>query len=157
MPDLDLSRARGITIRQPWASAFVRGPAVLRKTVENRPRGWPTGTYLIHAGKTWDGGSGHDPQIVAWNGGPAVPDPDKFPTGAVIGVGRLTDCHRAVGGCCAPWGRTPDQPWDRIYHLAFADVVPLAAPVPCRGALPAWVPPDDVLAAVREHLVVAHA
>jgi hypothetical protein len=150
--DLDLSRARGITIRQPWASAFTRGPIHLRKSVENRPRGWPTGTYLIHAGKAWDGSGSHDPQIVAWNGGIAVPDMARFPLGAVLGVARLVDCHRAAG-CCQPWGWT--WPGERNYHLVLTDIVSLAEAVPCRDALGAWTPSDVVLAAVVAQLTAA--
>jgi len=147
MPDLDLSHARGITIRQPWAAAIIFGP----KRIENRPRGWPLGTYLVHAGLTLDDTAGTIPVLADWMATARVED-GPWPRGAVVGVARAVGCHRAVG-CCQPWGWTPSWVGERNWHLVLADVIALPAPVPCRGALGAWQPPTDVVTAVRHQLV----
>ena len=138
---------RAITIQQPWASAIVAGP----KRVENRGRQWPVGPYMIHAGKAWDDDAEHDPVCREWMAGPAV----EFPSGAVVGVATVVECHRAVDGCCeSPWGWVPDaDEVDRNYHLVLADVRALRRPVPCRGALGPWAPSEEIISAVRAEMM----
>ena len=138
---------RAITIQQPWASAIVFGP----KWVENRGRMWPLGHYLIHAGKAWDDDAGHDPVCCEWMAMYGSGRDVGYPSGCVIGVARVTDCHRAVGGCCeSPWGWIPDpEETERNFHLVLNDVRPLTEPVPCRGALGPWVPSEETISAVR--------
>jgi hypothetical protein len=72
--------------------------------------------------------------------------------GAVVAVARLADIcsasllrSRVVCGC-GPWA----MPGHR--HLILVDVVALAGPVPCKGALGLWRLPDDVEAAVLAQL-----
>ncbi len=80
--------------------------------------------------------------------------------GAVIALAEVTGCHDAAdcGGedwqdgrrlpwrCCSPWGQ------QRQWHWQIANPRPLAAPVPCRGALGLWRLPEEVEKAVREQL-----
>ncbi|GAA2509367.1 hypothetical protein GCM10010406_52270 [Streptomyces thermolineatus] len=130
-----LPEVRALTIRQPWADAITHST----KRTENRTR--PTscrGLVLLHAGLQTD---------------PTALLPERATTrpgvrGAVIGTARITDCHRATDGCCAPWG-FPDA-----WHWQLADVHALADPVPCRGALGLWRPGDAVLTAVLAQLPV---
>ncbi|NUS82701.1 MAG: ASCH domain-containing protein [Streptomyces sp.] len=149
---------RGLTIRQPWAFAIAEG----FKTVENRTRRTNyRGSLLIHAGLKHDGtvpivrysrdaairlddlgGSGNFYEARA-----AVPSVlyQPHPTlalGAVIATARLTGCHEAADGCCAPWG-FPDQ-----WHWELADVQPLQRAIAKAGALGLWTPDAGLLEAV---------
>lgn len=85
------------------------------------------------------------------------------PSGAVVAVATLVECHKAapIGGsptevCCAPWGDATYPHRNTVgpaYHLVLADVVRLDQPVPARGALaPPWTLPTDVADAVRAQL-----
>lgn len=131
---------RALTIRQPYADAIVHGVRDgAPKRIENRTRPVPPkyvgATIFIHAGLAVDrhavlpGGiiAGHDAR------------------GAIIGTARITGSHPDAG-CCRPWGM--DQP----FHWELADVRPLTAPVPAKGALGFWKPDAEALAAVQAQL-----
>jgi ASCH domain len=120
-----------LTVRQPWADAI----AHQTKRVENRT--WKTayrGPVLIHAGAALD------PHAVIYG-----PRPDV--RSAVLAVAHITDCHYSDDGqCCGPWGQ------ERVYHWELADVHALREPVPVKGRLGLWTPPDDVLRSVQAQL-----
>ena len=154
---------RALTIRQPWAWAIAAG----FKKVENR--GWlPSyrGLVAIHSGLTVDHSSRGFPDSAAaealdqiggrnncWN--PAqhlagTPGHTLLALGAIIAVGELVDAHPAELWCwssCSPWG---DVRYNgrTARHLVLANVRPLATPIPCRGALGLWTPPDNVAARI---------
>lgn len=144
---------RAITIQQPWAGAAAEGI----KPVDNRARGTTyRGPLAIHAsrrpsdeaiaevlritGRTWDDVGSASAQF-----------------GVVLAVVDLVDCHRAAGGCCAPWGHAV-HPGRRVYHavhLAWTNVRRLTVPVPCRGSLGVWAVPPAVEELVTQRLAVA--
>ncbi|WP_328743567.1 ASCH domain-containing protein (plasmid) [Streptomyces caniferus] len=130
---------RGISIRQPWATAIVAGA----KPIENRPQHWPwRGWLLLHAGLQTDRPALHLPLVAR-----AIRGRD-LPTGAVIGVARLTGCHKDPDGAppCGPWSE-PGR-----WHLELADVQELALPIPARGQLGPWKPTEDLVAQVLQQL-----
>lgn len=136
---------RALTVRRPWADAIVQ-PSDLPKRIENRSRATKVrGELLIHAGLAYDpmGRS----VITDWAALDSWPDA----RGAVIGIAVLAGCHQATEGCCAPWG----QP--NAWHWELADVRPLAEPIPAKGSLGFWTPPEAVLTAVRRQIEVARA
>jgi hypothetical protein len=47
--------------------------------------------------------------------------------------------------CCAPWGQRGSRA-----HLVLENPRPLPEPIPCRGQLGLWMPPQDVLAQLEE-------
>lgn len=139
---------KALTILQPFAHAVAQadgwshpalGPA---KRVENRPR--PTGyrgPLLVHAGL----------------GRGLLPDGDGellagMAFGAVVALAELVGC------LSLPEARRSLRASAQRRHVAgpfcwlLASVRPLARPVPWRGALGLWTPPEGLLAQVRERL-----
>lgn len=129
---------KALTIRQPWAGAIVHQT----KRVENRtwklPAAHEGARILIHAGAERD-------KLAIVNG----PNLDVY--GAIVGAATITGCHFDNGNnvCCSEWAFTG------TYHWELADVVALTTPVPAKGALGFWAPPEDVLAAVERQIEVA--
>lgn len=137
---------RALTIRQPWAGQIHAG----RKLVENR--GWRTdyrGPLAIHAAATVDKHAGlPDPDADVelhllllgqkyWRPGRDPVGHPMLALGAIVAVAQLVDVHPA-NRCCAPWG----QP--AVQHWVLADVQALPEPIPCRGSLGLWTPPEDI-------------
>lgn len=126
-------KMKAISIRQPWAWAFLHG-----KDVENRNwKGLPKyrGPILIHASKTFD----HDGYAWLWENRrlldipwQSIPDQQDFislnlngfGTGGVVAKGQLIDAVREI-----------ESPWffGRI-GLVIKDVVPVDF-IPFRGRL----------------------
>ncbi|MFE2768791.1 hypothetical protein ACFXGD_21580 [Streptomyces albidoflavus] len=71
-----------------------------------------------------------------------------LPTGAVIGVARLTGCHQDPAGAppCGPWSE-PGR-----WHLELDDVQELPLPIPARGHLGLWKPTEDLVDQVLQQL-----
>lgn len=143
---------RAITVRAPW-SRCIASTKPGAKRVENRGAGTNyRGTLLIHEGKTpADQSAFYDLRVVSL----IAPDLDAHLSagaGAIIAVADLVDVHgRAEAGCCKPWGEdwhVGPRTTGWAVHLVLEDVRPLARPVPCRGALGLWTPPEDVTAQV---------
>jgi hypothetical protein len=134
---------KAITVRQPWAWAIIYGG----KNVENRPQPWRyRGPLAIHAGvRISMRGQQFAPLKQAWQAWTAEhgrPDP-YWPTGAVIGLVAVVDCHEE-NGCCAPWGER--SVGDRkTMHLVLEDPYPLPEPIPMRGGQGLWKLPPGVL------------
>lgn len=130
---------RGLTVRQPWASAITH----LHKDVENRSRVTTyTGLLLIHAAKKTDTDAMRD----------APADlPGLAERGTVLAVARLTGCHphTRCAGRCSTWA-DPDR-----WHWQLADVVALGNPVPATGALQLWTPPDGLRQRIADALPAA--
>lgn len=151
---------RGLTVRQPWAWAIIRGG----KDVENRSRnlaGSYRGPVAIQAGRVWDQGAMATLArlVPHWNTAskpgedPWAHRPDGV-LGAIIGVVDLVDvhdysderCHRGDGVeilPCSPWAEP------HAWHLVLANPRPLASPIPWRGALGLWPVPADLEAQIR--------
>lgn len=132
---LDARGARGLTLRQPWASAITH----LGKRVENRS--WTScyrGPVALHAGK-----AAPDAQLLADMetvfGSRLLPS--CLPRGGVVAVAELVDVHYATAPAClcSPLWAEP-----RAYHWVLADVHVLPELVPCRGGLKLWRLPDDL-------------
>jgi hypothetical protein len=115
---------KALSIKQPWPHRiFHEG-----KDVENRD--WPTrgrGWFIVHAGKTYDGGK--PPQAHA-----------GLPFGGIVGMARIIDC---VSEMDSEWfcGR---------YGFVLRDAFPVDL-IPCRGQLGFFVPPEDA----RQSLVLS--
>jgi hypothetical protein len=116
---------KALSIRQPWAWCILYGG----KRVENRT--WPTrfrGPIYIHAGLKYDKESlrGIEDVIEAW---PKATRPPAV-CGALAGTATIVDC---VSADDVP----PEQrewvtgPWCFILE----NVIPLAEPIPYKGAL----------------------
>jgi hypothetical protein len=145
---------RAITIRQPWARCI----AVGRKDVENRGRNTNLrGEIAIHAAWATSREGNLDSRVIQLFGEEASLG---VPTGAIIAVAELVDCHPAIQPaglldptCCQPWGerRYNDGP---AFHLVLANVRALDCPVPCRGSLLiGWTVPAEVEKQIRAQLV----
>ena len=105
---VDAGTIKALSIKQPWPHRiFYEG-----KDVENRD--WPTrgrGWFVIHAGKTYDGGK--PPK--AHSG---------LPMGGIVGMARITDCVT-----------TMDSEWFcGRYGFVLRDAFPVDL-IPCRGQL----------------------
>lgn len=130
---------RGISVKQPWTTCI----AVGAKPIENRPQHWSwRGWLLLHAGLQIDRAALRMPLVARTIRG------RDLPTGAVVGVARLTGCHQDPDGSppCGPWAE-PGR-----WHLELADVQELALPIPARGQLGPWKPTEDLVAQVRQQL-----
>lgn len=174
-----MGEMRALTVKQPWAFAIANGG----KDVENRSWQPPCTLDLlaIHAGARsgWDLDGEANPLVqVAWSRfiGPVSSlnrrmgtqnvtlnrNNHGIPFGAIVAVAEVPTCH-FDGNCwlfpkfdedsgrCSPWAARGQ------WHWQLANVRPLPDPVPCRGMLGLWRPPDDVEKAVREQLEVSHA
>ncbi|MGW3269036.1 hypothetical protein [Streptomyces sp. NPDC001056] len=130
---------RGISVKQPWTTAIVAGA----KTIENRPQPWAwRGLVVLHAGLQTDRPALRLPHVAR-----AIRGRD-LPTGAVIGVARLTGCHQDPDGSppCTEWAEPG------LWHLELTDVQELALPIPARGQLGPWRPTEGLVAQVRQQL-----
>lgn len=176
-----LTHARGLTVRQPWATPIVRGV----KDTENRSERFAKsfrGMLLIHAGADTSRAGWEDPRIIGWGmetGGdtlrvlhqghrqqlahgrrrdhPALAT--AFPRRAVLGVVEVVDIHPDAG-CCKPWGEESyepnnpeDRPPGRVTHLVLERPTEFAEPIPLqRGALNLWRPDPDLMLEVAHRL-----
>jgi hypothetical protein len=113
---------KALTLIQPWATLIIDG----RKKIETRS--WSTkvrGPIAIHAGKKVD-------RVAAEEFGY---DPDKLPTGCVIGVAELTDCFQFTE-------QTPKDPYGDFtpgrYGFMLENPRGFQYPMDERGALGFW-------------------
>jgi hypothetical protein len=130
---------RALTLIRPFTDAIVDGD----KRVENR--GWPIPAKYVrqavalHAGSKWDEDAAAE--MLAADLFEAVYDPKESPTGivAVVAFGRprLKGWYAYHDRPVDPWFRGP-------YGWPILNVVKLAAPIPCKGALGLWRVPSDV-------------
>ncbi|MET8955473.1 hypothetical protein [Streptomyces sp. NPDC004533] len=130
---------RAISVKQPWAACIAAGA----KRIENRPQHWPwRGWLLLHSGLQIDRPALRPPLVARTIRG------RDLPTGAVIGVARLSGCHQDPDGSptCGPWAE-PGR-----WHLELTDVQEFALPIPARGQLGPWKPTEDLVAQVRQQL-----
>lgn len=141
---MDLSNARALTIKQPWASLIACGA----KSVENRswpiPRTWsPTGPLLIHAGA----GVARDAMTLPYveNDLAKRGIHGDLPASAVLAVIGSVSCHQAAWGCCSEVYAQAGDGW----HWELRDLHTLPKPITATGRLGLWKPDADLLAAVE--------
>ena len=156
---------KAITIQQPWAFTIFHG-----KAIENRS--WGTnyrGPLAVHAGTRWSrrgarhplpieayiehanqkGLYGHVLELLG-----ADLNKDWFEPGVMLGLADLVDVH-VDAACCRPWGESSyteggGRMRSQITHFVLENPRLLPEPIPCRGSLKLWTPPQDV----RERLEV---
>jgi hypothetical protein len=141
---------------EKWAIAFGS------KRVENRT--WSTpyrGLLAVHAGAGIDWDAPEEAWaaagLVPYDGGPRGPWRAGLALGAVIAVADLAGCHDHRSPALARGGTRKCSPWavSGAWHWELEDVRPLREPVPCRGMLGLWRPPEDEDRAVRGQLGLA--
>lgn len=129
---------KALTIQQPYAWAIMQSGG---KNVENRSQAWKhRGPIAIHAGLQWSPRGFIEVARILDAAFRA-----DFVTGAILGVVDLADVHTGWEGCCPPWGQRGARA-----HLVLENPRPLPEPIPCRGRLGLWTPPEPVLARLRE-------
>lgn len=152
---------KAITVRQPWAWQIIHQ----RKDIENRTRniaGNYRGPLAIHSALKAD-----DPALARlprrapeW-----VTVPRVFDYGMILGVVDLVDVHTPTpqhgrptcpGITEAPWTCSPWAEDDTV-HLVLANPRPLPAPIPCRGALGLWTPPEFIVQYLTTLVVLTDA
>lgn len=136
---------RALSIRQPWAHAIMHfGKRVENRVWKSAPRFMIGQTFLIHASagctaeEFWCAGECMRDiyQRSPWPGSTIIPALKELPRGALVARARLAD---ARWGVVDPWAEPT------CLHLVLADVEPLPAPIPFKGALGFFDVPDDVL------------
>lgn len=125
---------KALSVKQPWASLIVSGA----KDIENRTRCLPLAFEIpqriyVHASLKDDQGAMQDRDLLTL----MVISPDSFPRGAIIGAVTIVGCIHA--NSASKWFEGP-------HGFMLEDAVKYETPIPCKGALGFWTPPDDVLA-----------
>ncbi|MGA4960246.1 hypothetical protein [Streptomyces lavendulocolor] len=118
-------------------------PGRTPSTADGRPRAWSwRGWLLLHTSQQIDRPALRVPLIARTVRG------RELPTGAVIGVARLTGCHQDPDGSppCTEFA----QPG--AWHLEISNVQALALPIPARGQLGPWRPTEDLIDQVLQQL-----
>ena len=137
---------KALSVTRPWPTFMFRRDEPV-KTIENRT--WFTpyrGPLLIHAARSWQGSAldfvwqKFGLTGLSW-------DQHDYPLGIVGLVDVVDVCAAEIrpGRVCECGG------WAAFgqYHWRIANPRPLVEPVPCKGSLGLWVPPADVMDAVR--------
>lgn len=150
---------KAITIQQPWAFSIFNG-----KRIENRS--WSTnyrGTLAVHAGTRWSRrGARHPLPVEAYIEHAnreglygnvlellsADLNKEWFEPGVMLGLVDLVETHFDAA-CCRPWGESSytegsGRVRTQITHFVLENPRLLPEPIPCRGALKLWTPPQDV-------------
>jgi len=164
-----VSGMRGLSVRQPLAWAIT----TQGKDVENRSRATSyRGLLAIHASKVYDEDAEIPVQSAAYRLGALLAEVEQaggrteaarhLALGAVVAVATLDSCHweadcYRAGIRRRGRGTWPCSGWAALgqFHWTLTDVRPLAAPVPCKGALGLWTLPDDAERAIRAQLEAA--
>ena len=153
-----MSEIRGLTLRHPWAWAFLAGKDVENRTWRPERMGVQVGSYLaLHGGavKFKDGvpalPAAYADEItdaLAWIGSQGCAlRPGSLPTAlpevvrpGIVAVGRLIDVRQDSP---SPWAARGQWHW-------CLEVTPLAEAVPHRGEQGLWKLDPDAVAQVRE-------
>ena len=145
---------KAFTLTQPWASLI----ALLLKTFETRSwRTAYTGPLLIHASREVDKYFINSPIGQRYNmPGLWTPD-DPIPTKAIVALCELKPC---VPTQPLPPGLSKEDydlgDWSTgRWAWPLVNIIPLPEPIPCRGSLNVWTPPDYVLQQVAEMLNIS--
>lgn len=124
---------KAITLEQPFASLVSIGA----KTIETRP--WSTdyrGQLAIHSGEF------ALPTIDAYCRDLLISadlDCKQLPFGKIIAIARLVSCEKVITSripCYPQFALSDFTPG--LYALEFADIRPLATPIPAKGCTQLW-------------------
>lgn len=152
---------KALTLTQPWATLVAQGA----KRFETRS--WSTpyrGPLLIHAAKNWSRDDRElcfdEPFVDCLSPELRRHEPALLPMGAIVASAMLV-CVFATNGpifrrVFAQEAAEHEREFGNYAPGRFAwrldQVQALSDPIPCRGALGLWTPPNDVIAEVREQL-----
>ena len=129
---------KALSIRQPWLHAILHAG----KDVENRS--WQTnfrGWLALHASR--------QPERKArYPHGISVPDLATLPYSAICGVARVVG---VTSDSDSEWFFRPTDGTSN-YGWVLADITPLIAPVPCKGALSLWTVPSSIVIEIHRQL-----
>lgn len=130
---------KAISVRAPWSWAILHG-----KNIENRD--WSTnfrGAVWLHSSKWWSTkGIEEDLEDVLYMAGesgltlpPTNLQKMRAMCGCIVGSVEIVDCVKKS-----------ESPWFvGEYGFVLRNPVPLAEPVPCKGALGLFTVPDGLL------------
>ncbi len=139
---------KALTLTQPWASLIALG----HKHVETRS--WTTyqhygGVIAIHAAK---GFPRYAREFFAEER-LAGRVPPLIPFSAIVAVARLADCCRTEQVGITDLERRLGDYSPGRWAFLLEEVVALAEPISCRGALGFWTVPTDIEEQVRKVLL----
>jgi len=153
---------RALSLTQPWATLL----ATKAKRFETR--GWATNLreiVAIHAAKAFPDDCRElclTPVFSKALRAGGVEKLGDVPRGAIIGTGRIVACYSTTGLSVAE--ALAGVGFDRSlaeqerafgnyapgrYAFVFSDVIALAQPIPCKGALGLWTVPPEIEAQIR--------
>ena len=168
---------KAISLSRPWSYTILRLGKPLENRSRKDGR-MPSicrhrGPLLLHAAKSWDkkaadwmldhGLVDPDQDDALWS---LLNNPNRHTAGAIVGrcraIGHIDPADETVWVATADWQTTEQEEeagriaaeldmrwWMGGYALLLADVVAFEEPIPCRGMLGLWTPPDDVLRALE--------
>ncbi|OLN21413.1 2-oxoglutarate dehydrogenase E1 [Domibacillus antri] len=137
---------KAITIKQPWATLIALG----EKRFETRS--WQTkyrGQIAIHAGKSIDKEACEDTWIKSTLAEHGIRSYKDLPTGAVLAIAEIQDCHKVVTNFCNQIAITTG-PGISGLEIKFGDytegrfaweldnIKTLPSPVDAKGKLSLW-------------------
>jgi hypothetical protein len=163
---------KALTLYPEHAECFRLG----LRTIETRSRHLAyRGLLAIHAGRRDPDSVAAQRDPITRAAFAAIPHGDPITRGAIVAVGPVVACAPIIGqgdevyvpcivrnGLTLQWFPEDGPARDLRRELPLGDftpgrygllidpVIPLAEPVPCRGAQGLWTVPADVVAAVRE-------
>jgi len=141
-------KIRGLTLDRPWSSAFLEGPAELRKRIENRS--WPIPAGLLghfvalHSGKKYRPA---DREFIEDRLGVSIPGEAEAQHSCIFAVGILagqvtSDRDPRLDDIQRGWYSGP-------FAWLLSELVPLVVPVHCSGARGLWPLDPGLLESVR--------
>lgn len=136
---------RGLTLRHPWAWAFLQGKDVENRTWHPSRQGGQVGMFIaLHGGSDKISASYKEEIIdaLAWMDGQGIqlPSPINAVRPGIIAVGKLVEVRQDSP---SPWAAQGQYHW-------CLEVTPLPEAVPHRGAQGLWTLEDAALVRVRE-------
>ena len=143
---------RAISVRHPWAWAILHG-----KPIENRGKPWPLGEYALHASRLPEPGKRGRPPLwfmEDWYAAKAMSGKAglDWDSGPKLTYGILMEMSGAIIGTLDVTANVTSHPSPFYIPSKFGLVlanVRAITPIPCKGALGAWVVPPKIEAQVR--------
>lgn len=117
---------RSLTVIPPWSLAIVGMGKVVENRTQNVAGRWRGRILILSSRHAWDPAAAAFLSAVT---GTAAPSRARCCPGHYIGAADLVDVHRSDGRCCEPWGEP------QVWHLALANAVSFAKPIPATGHL----------------------
>lgn len=146
---------KALSLTQPWATLVAIG----EKAIETRS--WATtyrGPLLIHAAKDFPTAAKDlllDRRFHQALARAGYYGPEHLPRGAIVAIADLVDVRQMTQDTWPSLFEAAAQEHEHAFGdyragrfaWLLANVRPLPAPIPCRGALGLWTPPPDLVAA----------